>query len=56
VREDKDGFVTVAFTAPEAVLGLVYRTDLLKLGMEIRRRLELVRDRVLAETGVAVKV
>jgi uncharacterized protein (DUF302 family) len=48
VREDKEGVVTVAFTAPEALLGLVYRTDLVKLGMEIRHRLERVRDAVAA--------
>ena len=49
IREDKEGIVTVAFTAPEALLGLVYRTDLVKLGMEIRQRLERVRDAVAAE-------
>jgi len=48
VREDKEGIVTVAFTAPEAMLGLVYRTDMVKLGMEIRHRLEKVRDAVAA--------
>jgi uncharacterized protein (DUF302 family) len=49
VREDKEGIVTIAFTAPEALLGLVYRTDLVKLGMEMRHRLEKVRDAVTAE-------
>jgi uncharacterized protein (DUF302 family) len=49
VRENKEGIVTIAFTAPEALLGLVYRTDLVKLGMEIRQRLEKVRDAVAAE-------
>jgi len=49
VREDKSGAVTVAFTSPEALLGLVYRTDLIKLGMEVRRRLEQVRDAVAEE-------
>ena len=49
VREDREGLVTIAFTAPEALLGLVYRTDLVKLGMEIRHRLEKVRDAVAAE-------
>jgi uncharacterized protein (DUF302 family) len=48
VREDKEGIVTIAFTAPETLLGLVYRTDLVKLGMEIRHRLERVRDAVAA--------
>ena len=54
VREDKEGIVTVAFTAPETLLGLVYRTDLVKLGMEIRHRLEKVRDAVAAELKNAV--
>jgi uncharacterized protein (DUF302 family) len=49
IREDKEELVTIAFTAPEALLGLVYRTDLVKLGMEIRQRLERVRDAVDAE-------
>jgi uncharacterized protein (DUF302 family) len=48
IREDKEGTVHIAFTAPEALLGLVYRTDLVKLGMEIRQRLERVRDAVAA--------
>ena len=54
VREDRDQNVTVAFTAPEALLGLVYRSDLVKLGAEIRLRLEKVRDAVEAETAVKV--
>jgi uncharacterized protein (DUF302 family) len=49
VRQDQDGFVTIAFTAPEALLGLVYRDNLVKLGEEVRKRLEKVRDAVLAE-------
>jgi uncharacterized protein (DUF302 family) len=53
VRQDKEGFVTVAFTAPEALLGLVYRDDLVKLGAEVRNRLEKVRDTVLAEVKSA---
>ena len=53
IREDKEGMVTIAFTAPEALLGLVYRTDLVKLGMEIRQRLERVRDAVDAEAKSA---
>ena len=53
VREDRDGAVTVAFTSPESLLGLVYRTDLVKLGMEVRRRLEQVRDAVAEEMGSA---
>jgi uncharacterized protein (DUF302 family) len=55
VREDKEGIVTIAFSSPEALLGLVYRTDLVKLGMEIRKRLEQVRDAVAEEfNAVAV--
>ena len=53
VREDRDGTVTVAFTSPEALLGLVYRTDLIKLGIEVRRRLEQVRDAVAEQMGRA---
>jgi uncharacterized protein (DUF302 family) len=49
IRQNRDGIVTIAFTAPEALLGLVYRTDLVKLGMEVRRRLEKVRDGVSTE-------
>jgi uncharacterized protein (DUF302 family) len=49
VREDKEGIVTIAFSAPEALLGLVNRTDLVKLGLEIRNRLEKVRDAVAGE-------
>ena len=49
VRQNRDELVTIAFTAPETLLGLVYRTDLVKLAMEIRHRLELVRDAVAAE-------
>jgi uncharacterized protein (DUF302 family) len=48
VREDREGNVTVAFTAAEALLGLVNRDDITKLGMEVHRRLERVRDRVVA--------
>jgi len=49
IRQDKEGFVTVAFVAPEAILGLLYRDDLVKLGAEIRNRFEKVRNAVLAE-------
>jgi len=54
IREDKEGIVNIAFTAPEALLGLVNRTDLVKLGMEIRQRLERVRDVVAAGAEHAV--
>ena len=53
VRQAKDELVTIAFTAPEALLGLVYRTDLVKLGMEIRQRLEKVRDALVEESKKA---
>jgi uncharacterized protein (DUF302 family) len=50
VREDREGHVTVAFTAAEALLGLVNRDDITNLGIEVHRRLERVRDRVAAAT------
>ena len=53
VREDRDGDVTVAFTAPETLLGLANRDDITKLGLEIRRRLERVRDVVADRAGGA---
>jgi uncharacterized protein (DUF302 family) len=53
VRQAKDELVTIAFTAPEALLGLVYRTDLVKLGIEIRQRLEKVRDALVEESKKA---
>src|SRR5262245_1875804 len=53
VRQAKDELVSIAFTAPEALLGLVYRTDLVKLGLEIRQRLEKVRDALVAESKKA---
>jgi uncharacterized protein (DUF302 family) len=53
VREDREGYVTVAFTAAEALLGLVHRDDITELGMEVHRRLERVRDSVAAATHQA---
>ena len=53
VREDREGNVTVAFTAPEALLGLVNRDDITKLGMEIRRRFEDVSGVLGAKTRLA---
>jgi uncharacterized protein (DUF302 family) len=54
VREDKERIVTIAFSDPEALLGLVNRADLVKLGLEVRQRLEKVRDAVVEELkGVA---
>lgn len=48
VREEADGSVTVGFMDPAAVLGLVQRPELERLGMEVRGRLERVRDRLIA--------
>ena len=44
VREEDDGSITVAFMDPAAVLGIVDREDVTKLGMEVRGKLEKVRD------------
>ncbi len=44
VREEQDGSKTVAFMDPAAVLGLVNRDEVTKLGMEVRAKLERVRD------------
>lgn len=44
VREEEDGSQTVAFMDPAAVLGLVQRPELADLGVEVRSRLERVRD------------
>lgn len=48
VREGADGSVTVGFMDPAAVLGLVQRPELERLGAEVRGRLERVRDRLVA--------
>ncbi len=44
VREQDDGRMNVGFMDPQAVLGLVQRKDMEALGMEVRSRLERVRD------------
>ena len=44
VREEDDGSVTVAFMDPAAVLGLVDREEVTRLGEEVRARLQRVRD------------
>jgi len=44
VREEEDGAITVAFMDPAPVLGLVQRPELEELGLEVRSRLERVRD------------
>ncbi len=46
VREDDDGAVTVAFMDPAAVLGLVQLPELEELGVQIKAKLERVRDGV----------
>lgn len=44
VREEADGKITVAFMDPAAVLGLVNKSEITALGMEVRGKLERVRD------------
>ncbi len=46
VREDKEGNVTVSFVAAEAVLGVVNKDSVTKLGMEAHRRLERVAEKL----------
>ena len=53
VREDKDGHVVVAFTAPETLMALANRRELEYLAIEIRSRFERVRDAVVAKTRQA---
>jgi uncharacterized protein (DUF302 family) len=48
VREEDDGSITVAFMDPAAVLRLVERADIEALAVEVRGRLERVRDALLA--------
>ena len=48
VREAEDGTIVVGFMDPAAVLGLVGREELNTLGMEVRARLERVRDALAA--------
>jgi uncharacterized protein (DUF302 family) len=49
VREDHDGYVTIAFTAPEVFMALVNRREVSNLADEIRRRFERVRDAVITK-------
>lgn len=44
VREEDDDSVTVAFMDPKAVLGLVEGDDVAPLALEVRGKLERVRD------------
>ena len=44
VREEEDSSVTVSFMDPAAVLGLVERDEITSLGMQVREKLQRVRD------------
>ena len=44
VRQEEDESITVAFMDPKAVLGIVNRDEVTEIGMEVRARLERVRD------------
>lgn len=48
VREEADGSITVAFMDPAAVLQLVDRDDIAGLAVEVRGKLERVRDALAA--------
>jgi uncharacterized protein (DUF302 family) len=48
VREEVDGTVTVAFMDAQAVLKLVDKPGIAEIAMEVRRRLERVRDALTA--------
>jgi uncharacterized protein (DUF302 family) len=47
VREEEDGSITVGFMDPAAVLKLVDRADIDVVALEVRGRLERVRDALL---------
>jgi Domain of unknown function DUF302 len=49
VREEKHRWVRISFSAPDEVLALAGRNDLLMLGKELRFRLEAVCDAVARE-------
>ena len=44
IREENDGSITVAFMDPEAVLDLVGRDDIATTAIEVKSRLERVRE------------
>ena len=44
VREEEDGSITVAFMDPAAVLTLVNRDEVSALGMQVRDKLQKVKD------------
>ncbi len=46
IREEEDGGITVAFMDPAAVLGLVNRDEITKLGTEVRAMLQRVAQAV----------
>ena len=46
VREDQEGNVTVSFVAAEAVLGVVNKDSVTRLGMEAHKRLERVAEKL----------
>jgi uncharacterized protein (DUF302 family) len=48
VREEEDGSITVGFMDPAAVLKLVDRADIDIVALEVRGRLERVRDALLS--------
>ena len=50
VREDREGRVTVVFTAPETLMALVNRREVIRLAEEVRVRFERVREVVAART------
>ena len=49
VREEEEDSITVAFMDPKAVLGLVEGYDVATLALEVRGRLERVRDLLAAD-------
>ena len=51
VREDGKGTNTVAFMDPQAVLKLVDRQEIAELAVEVRARLQRVRDALLSSEG-----
>ncbi len=44
VREEPDGSINVGFMDPAAVLGLVDKAEITRVGMEVRAKLMKVRD------------
>ena len=46
VREEEDGSITVAFMDPKSVLGLVDKEGVEDLAMEVRTKLERVKDAI----------